>query len=79
MAKKMRASVFMARRTELLTQLADIDAQIDKQLSMRCCTNKCLEGLRTLFAERSFLADELDGFGVAVEAHPSVWRGYGKR
>lgn len=71
MAKKMRASVFMARRTELLTQLADIDAQIDKQLSMRR-TNKCLEGLRTLFAERSFLADELDGFGVAVEAHPSV-------
>lgn len=78
MAKKMRASVFMARRTELLTQLADIDAQIDKQWSMRC-TNKCLEGLRTLFAERSFLADELDGFGVAVEAHPSVWRSHGKR
>lgn len=78
MVKKMRASVFMARRTELLTQLADIDAQIDKQLSMRR-TNKCLEGLRTLFAERNYLADELDGFGVAVEAHPSVWRGYGKR
>lgn len=74
----MRASVFMARRTELLIELARIDDLIDKTV-VDHRGDETLPILRGLFAERSFIADELDGFGVAVEAHPSVWRDHGKR
>lgn len=71
MPNGVKASVFLAMRSELLNALNEIDAEIDRALSYRT-SKRAAQKARDLFEERARVADELEHFGVAVEPHPAL-------
>lgn len=69
----MKASVFLAIRSDLLRTLGEIDAEIDEVLK-HPKSKRAFERAKVLFAERKRIVDELVHFGVEAEPHHAVER-----
>lgn len=68
-----KASAFMAMRSELLTALQVIDAEIDRALS-HSNSQRAADRARLLFQQRARICDELLDYGIEVDPHPAVER-----
>lgn len=66
-----KASVFLAMRSDLMTALQEIDAEIERALRYRS-SKRAAHTARQLFAERARVADELLEFGIEVDPHPAL-------
>lgn len=71
MPKNMKASVFLALRTQMLEHLADIDAEIDHTLRFPNSQRAC-DRAKELFKDRKRVVDELREFGLDPDPHPAV-------
>lgn len=76
MRDKVKASVFMAMRNDLLQSLRDIDWEIDRVLEKRS-SKRAADRAKTLFCERDRVVDELAEFGLIIGPHKSVLDGLG--
>lgn len=66
-----KASAFMAMRSELLTMLRDVDGEIDKAIKYRK-SGRAFERAKALFAERGRIVGRLAELGIEVDDHPAV-------
>ena len=67
----MKASVFMAMRSQLISAICDVDEEISNALRSPK-SQRAHDRAKALFAERQRLADELEHYGVFVDPHPAV-------
>lgn len=71
MRRGIKASVFLAARTDLLLALRDIDGEIDQAIK-NTKSARAFERAKDLFAARGRVARKLKEFGIDVEDHPAV-------
>lgn len=69
--KGVKASVWLAMRTNLLNALAEIDAEIDKALRNRNSKRAAVRA-KQLFDERERVVVELERFGLDPGPHRAV-------
>lgn len=66
------ASQYLEIRSELLSMIQAIDAEIDNILQTVKRSNRAAAHARELFHHRSLVAAELKEIGVEVEPHPAT-------
>lgn len=69
--KGVKASVWLAMRTNLLNALAEIDSEIDKALRNRTSKRAAVRA-KQLFDERERVVVELERFGLDPGPHRAV-------
>lgn len=67
-----KASTYLAMRTELLIALREIDEEINKALAVRKSA-QAFERAKTLFSARKRIVKRLSAeFGLQIDDHPAV-------
>lgn len=70
-SERVKASVYLAMRTQLLNALAEIDGEIDQVLRARK-SQRAADRARVLFMARSRVVEELREYGLEIDPHPAV-------